>query len=122
MGEERDGIEGAAHFSAENRKIPEMTVLSVIYSHKPVIWEMVRTPQGRFLIGSRVESNRPGRDYWLLDSDGKELIRINTSAWILNLAPDFILIGEVAEDGTASIKALKRQGKEEDNLLKLSGK
>ncbi len=93
-----------------------------IYSHKPAIWEIARTPQGRFLIGSRVESNRPGRGYWLLGRDGKELVKINTSAWILSLAPDFILIGEVAEDGTASIKALKRQGKEEADLLKLSGK
>jgi hypothetical protein len=93
-----------------------------IYSHKPAIWEIGRTPQGRFLIGSLVDSDRPQRGYWLLGRDGKELVKINTSAWILSLAPDFILIGEVAEDGTASIKALKRQGKEEADLLKLSGK
>ncbi|MDY0231811.1 MAG: hypothetical protein RBR88_04940 [Candidatus Saccharicenans sp.] len=93
-----------------------------IYSHKPTIWDITRTPQGRFLIASSVDSNRPQRDYWLVDRDGKELVKINTSVWIMNISPNFILIGEVAEDGTTSIKALKRQGKEEDDLLKLSGK
>ncbi|MDD8032070.1 MAG: hypothetical protein PHQ25_08790, partial [Acidobacteriota bacterium] len=38
-----------------------------IYSHKPTIWDITRTPQGRFLIASSVDSNRPQRDYWLVD-------------------------------------------------------
>ncbi len=90
-----------------------------IYPYKPTIWEINKTPQGRFLIASRIDRNQPHRGYWLMDKDGKQLVKVDTSVWIMGISPNFIFLGQVDEDGVPSIKAFKRQGKEEDDLLRL---
>lgn len=92
-----------------------------IYPHKPIIWEINRTPQGRFLIASRIDRNQPRRGYWLMDKDGKHLVNVDTSVWIMGVSQNFIFLGQVDEDGVPSIKALTRQGKEEEDLLELRG-
>lgn len=91
-----------------------------IYPNKPNIWDMRRTPQGRFLIGSRAEERELLRTYWLIDKEGKELAKFRSSAWVMGLSPNFIFLGEVDKDGNPSVKLVKRQGKEEDDLLRLS--
>lgn len=90
-----------------------------IYSHKPTISEIVRTPQGCFLFASRVDANQPKRGYWLMDDQGRGLIKVETQAWIMGISPAFIFVGEVDQDGVPSVKALRRQGKEEDDLRRL---
>jgi hypothetical protein len=90
-----------------------------IYPYKPTIWEINRTPQGNFLIAARIDRGQPRRGYWLMDGDGKQLIKVDTSAWIMGISPHFIFLGEVDEGGIPSIKALERQGREEDDLLNL---
>ncbi len=92
-----------------------------VYSHKPTIWEIQRTPEGRFLLASRVDAKQPQRSYWLIDRTGKELVKIKTSSWIIGLSPRFIFLGRVDKDGIPSIQALQRRGKEEEDLLRLSG-
>jgi len=93
-----------------------------IYSHKPTIWEIARTPEGHLLVASRLNTKRPLRAYWLLDRNGKELLRLETSFWVMGISPNFIFLGDVDEDGNASIKAIKRKGKEEDDFSRLSNK
>jgi hypothetical protein len=90
-----------------------------IYTHKPIIWEINKTPQGRFLIASRIERDSPRRGYWLMDKDGKQLLKVETAAWIMGISPSFVFFGQVDEDGIPSIKALIRRGSEENDLLKL---
>lgn len=92
-----------------------------IYSHKPIIWEINKTPQGRFLIASRRDDNDPRARYWLVDGEGIKLAEVATSAWIMGISPNFIFLGQVDEDGIPSIKALKRWGREENDLVKLPG-
>ena len=90
-----------------------------IYPRKPIIWEINRTPGGRFLIASRIDRDRPRRGYWLMDKDGRQLLKVETAAWIMGISPNFIFLGHVDEEGIPSIKALIRRGSEEDDLLKL---
>ncbi len=90
-----------------------------IYPHKPTIWEINRTPGGRFLIASHLERGQPRRGYWLMDKNGKELVKVETSVWIMGISPNFIFFGQVDEGGIPSIKALERLGREEDDLLNL---
>ncbi len=90
-----------------------------IYPYKPTIWEINRTPRGRFLIASRRESDDARARYWLMDKDGKQLLKVDTSVWIMGISPSFIFLGQVDEDGIPSIRALRRQGKEEEDLLRL---
>jgi hypothetical protein len=92
-----------------------------IYTHKPIIWEINKTPQGRFLIASRRDADDSRARYWLMDQDGKQLVKVDTPVWILGISPNFIFLGQVDEDGIPSIKALKRWGSEENDLVKLPG-
>ncbi len=90
-----------------------------IYSHKPTIWEVMRTPEGRFLFASRVDADQPERGYWLMDDQGREIVKVKTQVWIMGISPAFIFVGEVDQDGVPSVKAIRRQGKEEEDLRRL---
>jgi len=90
-----------------------------IYSHKPNLYDLQRTPRGRILVaGRRERADSPAR-LWLLDKEGKQLAALNTKAWVMEVSSRFILYGEVGADGIPIVKALERRGSETEDLLRL---
>ncbi|MFQ6037388.1 MAG: hypothetical protein ACE5LV_02100 [Candidatus Aminicenantales bacterium] len=90
-----------------------------LYPRKPLLFDILRTPEARFLVASRREAASLKGTYWLLDATGERLLELSTPAWIMDISPRYILYGEMDEDGIPSIKALKRRGTEQEDLLLL---
>jgi len=93
-----------------------------IYAYKPNIFSLTRTAQGNFLVSSNREATNSKAVYWLLNSKGKVLAKIETKLWILGISPHFIFFGGLDKEELPFIKAWKRQGTEAEDLLSFQRK
>ena len=93
-----------------------------IYAYKPNIFSLTRTAQGNFLVSSNREATNSKAVYWLLNSQGKVLAKIETKLWILGISPHFIFFGGLDKEELPFIKAWKRQGTEAEDLLSFQRK
>lgn len=87
-----------------------------IHEKKPNLDELSLTPDGNILVAGAEEEDY--LDYWLLDKNGKTLIRGQTSKAGLHITPNFIFFGTREEDGSFHFYVQKRKGSEAQDLIK----
>lgn len=91
-----------------------------LHDKHPNLSELRLTPEGNIFVTGAGSEDDTVSTYWLLDSDGKELTRLQTSAQGVTISQRFIFYGQVDEDYAVTVKALKRTGSEQEDLKKLA--
>jgi len=89
-----------------------------IHELKPNLDGISLTPDGNILIEGEAEVGVEYVDYWLLDKEGKTLVRGRASTAGLHITQNFIFYGTRDEDGSFQFYALKRAGSETQDLEK----
>jgi len=82
--------------------------------------DLTRTPGGNIFISGPQDDNGAVDTYWLLDSSGKELTTLKTTAQGIRVSKNYVFFGLVDEDGVVSVTALKKSGSEQEDLQKLA--
>lgn len=86
-----------------------------IYDKKPLLSSISLTPDGNLLVSS-LWSEEKGRDYWLLDENGKIQGRVNIKNGWLILSKHYLILTTDDELGMVKVTSLKRTGSERDDL------
>lgn len=89
-----------------------------IYKKKPNLSDMSATPDGNILLCSPRKENKK-LDYWLINKNGKVLVKIKSNASISKISKHFIFFKIVDEEENTLVCCLKRRGTEIDDLLNL---
>jgi len=82
--------------------------------------DLTRTPGVNIFISGPQDDNGAVDTYWLLDSSGKELTTLKTTAQGIRVSKNYVFFGLVDEDGVVSVTALKKSGSEQEDLQKLA--
>ena len=90
-----------------------------IYEKHPNLSELRLTPEGNIIVTGAGSEDDDISTYWLLDSRGRELATLKTSAQGVWISQSFVLFGRMDEDYVVTVKALKRTGSEQEDLKKL---
>lgn len=85
-----------------------------IYDRKPNISHLSLTPDNHLLIG---ESGSPGESmgkYWLLDTKGNTLVRVEVEGYGLTITKHFVFLGVTDEEENPLLRVMKRKEKESE--------
>lgn len=91
-----------------------------LHDKHPNLSELRLTPEGNIFVTGTRDEEEAAVSYWLLDSSGRELATIKTSAQGVWISRSFILFGRMDEDYVVTVKALKRTGSEQEDLRRLA--
>ncbi|MFQ6109162.1 MAG: hypothetical protein ACE5L7_06385 [Candidatus Aminicenantales bacterium] len=58
--------------------------------------------------------------FWLLDEGGKEIAHVSANVYGVKISPHFLFFGQMDEMGSIFIPCLKREGSEQEDLLRIS--
>lgn len=93
-----------------------------LHGKKPNLRRIAVTPAGNILASEPWDEQGEVLDYWLLDEGGKILSKISTTANYIRISKSFIFFRTTDEDMNITSHALRRTGKEREDILKIRGK
>ncbi|MDH5743578.1 MAG: hypothetical protein OEZ52_08535 [Candidatus Aminicenantes bacterium] len=90
-----------------------------IYERRPNLDAFSMTPDGNVLVAGSAEAGTEHVDYWLLDKEGKILVKGRTDVSGLRITQNFIFYGVRDEEENYQLYVLRRKGTETRDLKKV---
>ncbi len=86
---------------------------------KPNINTISRTFEGNILVSGPTRYGEAERDYWLLDSNGKEIAYIRIAGLVEGISENFVFVTAVDEEENVLVHCVKRKGSEKEDFLRI---
>ncbi len=90
-----------------------------IYDRRPNLDALSMTPDGNILVAGTTGAGTEFVDYWLLDKEGKVLVKGQTDVSGLRITRNFIFYGMRDEEENVQLCVLKRKGTETQDLRRV---